>query len=47
MHLVLPSLTLGLTLSGIFIRLTRANMLDVLKSDYILAAEARGIRMGF
>lgn len=42
-HLILPSLTLGLTLSGIFVRLTRANMLDVLKSDYILAAEARGI----
>ncbi|UCF91011.1 MAG: ABC transporter permease [Desulfobacterales bacterium] len=42
-HLVLPSVTLGLTLSGIFIRLTRANMLDVLKADYILAAEARGI----
>jgi len=36
--------TLGLVLSGIFIRLTRANMLDVLQSDYILAAEARGIR---
>jgi peptide/nickel transport system permease protein len=44
MHLVLPCVTLGLTLSGIFIRLTRANMLDVLKSDYILAAEARGIK---
>jgi peptide/nickel transport system permease protein len=43
-HLILPSFTLGLTLSGIFVRLTRANMLDVLKSDYILAAEARGIR---
>jgi peptide/nickel transport system permease protein len=43
-HLVLPSFTLGLVLSGIFIRLTRANMLDVLKADYILAAEARGIR---
>jgi len=43
-HLILPSFTLGLTLSGIFIRLTRANMLDVLKSDYVLAAEARGIR---
>jgi peptide/nickel transport system permease protein len=42
-HLVLPSFTLGLTLSGIFVRLTRANMLDVLKADYILAAEARGI----
>jgi len=43
LHLVLPSFTLGLVLSGIFIRLTRANMLDVLKADYILAAEARGI----
>jgi peptide/nickel transport system permease protein len=43
-HLVLPSVTLGLMLSGIFVRLTRANMLDVLQSDYILAAEARGIR---
>ena len=44
LHLLLPSLTLGLVLSGVFLRLTRANMLDVLKSDYILAAEARGIR---
>jgi peptide/nickel transport system permease protein len=43
-HLVLPSVTLGLYQSGIFIRLTRANMLDVLKSDYILAAEARGVK---
>jgi peptide/nickel transport system permease protein len=42
-HLALPSITLGLMLSGVFVRLTRANMLDVLKSDYILAAEARGI----
>jgi peptide/nickel transport system permease protein len=43
-HLVLPSVTLGLVLSGIFVRLTRTNMLDVLKADYIVAAEARGIR---
>ncbi len=42
-HLVLPSVTLGVVLSGIFVRLTRANMLDVLKADYILAARARGI----
>jgi peptide/nickel transport system permease protein len=42
-HLILPAFTLGLVLSGIFIRLTRANMLDVLKADYIIAAEARGI----
>ena len=42
-HLILPAFTLGLVLSGIFVRLTRANMLDVLKADYIVAAEARGI----
>jgi peptide/nickel transport system permease protein len=42
-HLLLPSITLGVVLSGVFVRLTRANMLDVLKSDYILAARARGI----
>jgi peptide/nickel transport system permease protein len=42
-HLLLPSLTLGLVLSGIFVRLTRANMLDILRSDYVLAARARGI----
>ncbi len=42
-HLILPSITLGIVLSGVFVRLTRANMLDVLKSDYILAARARGI----
>ncbi len=43
LHLFLPSLTLGIVLSGIFVRLTRANMLDVLKSEYILSARARGI----
>jgi len=42
-HLILPSITLGIVLSGVFVRLTRANMLDVLKSDYVLAARARGI----
>ena len=42
-NLLLPSLTLGLVLSGIFVRLTRANMLDILRSDYVLAARARGI----
>jgi peptide/nickel transport system permease protein len=42
-HLLLPSLTLGLYLSGVFTRLTRANMLDVLRQDYITAARARGI----
>jgi peptide/nickel transport system permease protein len=43
LHLILPSVTLGLVVSGIFVRLTRANMLDVLQTDYITAARARGI----
>jgi peptide/nickel transport system permease protein len=42
-HLVLPAFTLGITLSGVFVRLTRANMLDVLKADYVLASRARGV----
>jgi peptide/nickel transport system permease protein len=43
-HLVLPSVTLGLVLAGIFTRLTRANMLDVLEQDFITAGRARGLR---
>jgi peptide/nickel transport system permease protein len=43
-HMILPALTLGLYLSGVFTRLTRANMLDVLQQDFITAARARGIR---
>jgi peptide/nickel transport system permease protein len=43
-YLILPSLTLGLYLSGVFTRLTRSNMLDVLREDYITAARARGIK---
>jgi peptide/nickel transport system permease protein len=42
-HMVLPAFTLGITLSGVFVRLTRANMLDVLKSDYVLSSRARGV----
>jgi peptide/nickel transport system permease protein len=43
-HLVLPTLTLGLILSGIFVRLTRINVIETLQADYISAARARGIR---
>src|SRR5699024_4102756 len=43
-HLLLPAFTLGLLLSGIFIRLVRVNMLQSLTGDYIEAARARGIR---
>ncbi len=42
-HITLPSITLGLYLSGIFTRLTRSNMLDTLRQDFVTAARARGI----
>ena len=42
-HLVLPSITLGLALSGVFVRLTRVNMIEILQSDFITAGRARGI----
>src|SRR5699024_462795 len=42
-HLILPAFTLGLWLSGVFIRLVRVNMLQSLTGDYIEAARARGI----
>ena len=42
--LILPSLTLGIILSGIFVRLTRINMLETLRLDFVTAARARGLR---
>lgn len=42
--LLLPSLTLGIILSGIFIRLTRTNMLETLRLDFVTAARARGLK---
>lgn len=42
-HHLLPSFTLGLLLSGVFIRLVRVNLLQTLKGDYVEAARARGI----
>jgi peptide/nickel transport system permease protein len=42
-HLVLPTLTLGLALSGVYIRLTRVNMIEILQSDFIIAGRARGL----
>ncbi len=42
-HHVLPCITLGLLLSGVFIRMVRVNLLMTLKGDYVEAARARGI----
>lgn len=43
-YLFLPSLTLGLVLCGIFIRLTRSNMFETLRLDFVTAAKARGLK---
>jgi peptide/nickel transport system permease protein len=43
-HMILPTLTLGLVLSGVFVRLTRINVIETLQEDYVTAANARGIR---
>lgn len=41
--LILPSLTLGIILSGVFLRLTRTNMLETLRLEFVTAAKARGL----
>jgi peptide/nickel transport system permease protein len=43
-HLALPSLTLGVLLSGIFERIVRVNLKQTLRADYVEAARARGIK---
>jgi peptide/nickel transport system permease protein len=45
-HLILPSLTLGLVLSGFFAKTVRANMLRTIDADYAEAALARGVSRG-
>jgi len=43
-YLLLPSLTLGLVISGIFVRITRSNMLETFKMEFVTAARARGLK---
>ena len=42
-HLILPSLTLGIYLSGIYTRLTRTHLIEVFSKDFIKSAWARGL----
>ncbi|MEQ9334372.1 ABC transporter permease [Thalassobaculum sp.] len=43
-HFVLPTVVLGYYATPAFMRLTRTGMLDVLSSDYIRTARAKGLR---
>ena len=42
-HLLLPSVSLAFVLTPVFVRLIRAEMIDVLQSDYVRFAWAKGI----
>ena len=42
-HLFLPALVLGLTISGVLVRLVRVNLLQTMRGDYVEAARARGV----
>jgi len=42
-HLVLPSLALAAVAGAVLVRLTRGNMLEVLRQDYIRTARAKGL----
>ena len=42
-HMILPTFALTLALIGVFLRITRSNMVEVMQEDYVTAARARGI----
>jgi peptide/nickel transport system permease protein len=44
-HLILPSMALATIPMAIIARMTRATMLEVMRSDYVRTARAKGLRM--
>lgn len=42
-HLFLPALTLGLVISGVFSRVARTSVQEILRQDFVVAAKARGL----
>jgi peptide/nickel transport system permease protein len=42
-HFVLPSITIGFSIMGLVLRITRASMLEQLDQDYVAFARARGL----
>ena len=43
-HLVLPATTLGLFFMAVYVRMTRASMLEVSRLDFVRTARAKGLR---
>ena len=42
-RLILPGVSLGLFISGVISRITRASMLDALKKDHVMVARSKGL----
>lgn len=42
-HILLPAITLGLPMTAILMRVTRASMLEVMRQDYVAFADAKGL----
>lgn len=43
LHSLMPAIALGLRPAGIFMRLVRSSMVEVMKSDYVRTARAKGL----
>lgn len=43
-HIIMPASILGLASAGVYARYTRASMLDVMRSDYVTVARAKGLK---
>lgn len=45
-HLILPTVTLGCFFMAVYVRLTRASMLEVIGMDFVKTARAKGVSPG-
>ncbi|MEQ9247375.1 MAG: ABC transporter permease, partial [Nitratireductor sp.] len=45
-HLILPATTLGLFFMAVYMRMTRASMLEVSQLDFVKTARAKGLKPG-
>src|SRR4030095_5950538 len=43
-HIAMPAFTLGLAMAALLMRVTRASMIDALQQDYVVFAEAKGLK---
>jgi len=46
LHLILPTVTLGCFFMAVYVRLTRASMLEVIGMDFVKTARAKGVSPG-